>query len=385
MLQTALSIVLLIGTGLFVRSLQRLSAIDLGMNPTALVTVFPSRPVTNRMVGAAESRDVPSIRDLETLVRSWPGVVATALATHPLFDATTAVSLSIPGNDALDAPGEVSPVIIGVSPEYFRVVGMRVLRGRTIAPSDEPGTQRVVVVNRAMAQRTWPERDPLGECLKIGGRDAPCSRVVGVVEDLRDDPSASAAPRRYYVPLTQAALAGPAQAVIVRMSSSAAATPTAARLRGITVNDLSPTVDIVERRVSGHLRSWRIGTALFGTFGALALVLAAVGLTSVLLYSVGERAREIGIRMAIGASRSMVVASVIRDGMTIVALGLAIGLAVALAAARAMSALVFDVSVFDLVVYVVSAVVLAGVAAIAALLPALRASRVDPVVALRAE
>jgi predicted permease len=383
--QTALSVVLLVGTGLFVRSLQRLSAIDLGMAPAALVTAYPSRPISQAPRTAANRRDVPSIRELETLVRSWPGVVATAQASHPLFDATMSLSLSIPGNDALDAPGEISPVIIGVTPEYFRVVGMRVLRGRAIAPSDAPGTERVVVVNRVMAQRTWPERDALGECLKIGGRDAPCSRVVGIVEDLRDDPSAPDAPRRYYVPLNQAALAGPAQALIIRTASGAAATAVATRLRGVSVNDLAPTVDVIERRVSGHLRSWRIGTALFGSFGVLALLLAAVGLTSVLLYSVGERAREIGIRMAVGASRAVVVASVFRDGMTIVGVGLAIGVVVAVVAARAMSALVFDVSVFDGFVYAASALVLTVVAAIGASLPALRASRVDPVVALRVE
>ena len=147
----------------------------------------------------------------------------------------------------------------------------------------------------------------------------------------------------------------------------------------------SPTVDVIERRVDAHLRLWRIGTALFGSFGLLALLLAAVGLTSVLLYSVSERVREIGVRMAIGASRSAVVSSVFRDGMTIVAIGLAIGLGVALVTARAMSALVFDISVFDALVYAGSATVLITVAAMGAVLPAIRASRVDPVVALRAE
>jgi ABC-type antimicrobial peptide transport system permease subunit len=187
------------------------------------------------------------------------------------------------------------------------------------------------------------------------------------------------------VPLDQTALAGPAQALVIRASTPSAATTTAARLRGVTIANASLMIDVVEQRVDAHLRLWRIGTALFGSFGGLALLLAAVGLTSVLLYSVGERVREIGIRMAVGASRSMVVASVFRDGMAIVAAGLAVGLGVALLAARAMSALVFDISVFDALVYVGSAIVLILVAAVGAALPALRASRVDPVVALRVE
>jgi predicted permease len=382
--QTSLSIVLLVGTGLFVRSLQRLSEVDLGMKPAALVTVHLDRFGGRRPVGPVE-RDLPSITDLEPLVRSWPSVVATSKTTHPLFGSTTALGLSIPGNDDLDAPGESSPSIVGVEPEYFGVVGMRVRRGRAFTASDGPGAPRVVVVNNVMAARTWPGRDPLGECLKIGGRNAPCSRVVGVVEDLREDPSSSDAPRRYYVAQAQAPLAGPVQAVVVRTSSQSAAEAVAATLRGVTVAGRAPTIDVVEHRVDAHLRLWRIGTALFGSFGLLALLLAAVGLTSVLLYSVGERVREIGVRMAVGASRGTVVVSVFRDGMSIVAIGLAIGLGVALLAARAMAAVVFDISVFDAFVYVGSAVVLVIVAAIGAALPAMRASRVDPVVALRVE
>jgi predicted permease len=388
--QAALSIILLIGAGLFIRSLQRLGAVDLGLDPSGLVaaSIYPDdraslRPGSGLRTGTAS--DIPSIQDLERLARTWPGITATTLTTLPPFDATRGVGIVVPGVDDIDAPGETSAIITGVTPEYFTVMRLRLLRGRLIGATDSPDAPRVVVVNRTMAQRLWPSADPLGQCIKIGGENAPCSHVIGVVEDMRDNPAAPTAPRRYYVSLAQATIAGVQRTLILRASQQRDASAAAARLLRLTVAGTRPVVDLVQPRIDANLREWRTGTALFGLLGILAVALAGVGLASVLMYSVNERLHEIGVRMALGASGGLVVRSVLGAGLALVGVGLAIGVGVALLAARTMSAVVFDVSVFDGRVYLLSTLALLAVAVAAALLPSARAARVDPVIALRSE
>jgi hypothetical protein len=272
-----------------------------------------------------------------------------------------------------------------VTAEYFATMGTRLLRGRVFTEQDRAGSERVAIVNNTMARTYWPGRDPLGECLLI--QDLPCARIVGVVADarryrLREDPH-----MHYYVPRGQETSIG-GTTLLVRPVTGEAEALTEPVRRALL--ELDPGLGYVQAQsvqeiIDPQVRPWKLGVSVFGLAGVLALVVAAVGLYSVLSYLVEQRTQELGVRIALGARAGSIVRLVLRDSLAMTLLGIAAGAALALVAGRFLQALLFETSARDPVVLVTVAASLILVAVLASVLPALRANGVDPMEALRAE
>jgi predicted permease len=380
--QAALSVVLLAGAGLFVRSLLRVGAIDYGYDPERLLTVTVTLPDG----GGPDVMPAAYDRMLER-ARRVPGVERAALSTTSPFWSMLAGELAIPGFDSLATLRDEFPLFNAVGPDYFATMGTRIVRGRALGAGDVLGAPRVVVVNEAMARRIWKGADPIGRCVKVDAVTAPCSEVVGVARtmlqsDLREKPVLE-----YFVPIAQkqkdvrmrtlfVRAAGPPQALVPTLRRELRAVVPEARYV-----DAAP----FEERVDPQVRPWRLGATMFGLFGALALLIASVGLYSVLAYTVAQRLHEMGLRMALGARTRDVLALVLRQGLGVAAVGIALGAAAALAAGHWVAPLLFDVSPHDPVVFGGVTVVLLAAAAAAALVPARRATRANPSDALRSE
>jgi ABC-type antimicrobial peptide transport system permease subunit len=262
-------------------------------------------------------------------------------------------------------------------------MGTRVLRGRPITDADRPGSEPVVVVSQSAARRIWPGADPMGRCIKQRG-ELPCMTVVGIAQDIRasfgDDPAL-----QLYVPIAQQPQ--PEMRLFVRTTGDAANYTEQVRraLQQIMPGTAYVNAQALEDVVAEEFRSWRLGATMFTIFGVLALVVAAVGLYSVVAYDVSQRTQELGVRVALGASASAVIRLVLAEGVRVVALGLVLGAIIALAFANRVTPLLYHLSGKDPLTYAAVVAVLLGVAVVASLAPAVRASRVDPNVALRAE
>jgi predicted permease len=380
--QAALSVVLLVGAGLFVRSLRRVGALDFGYEPSRLVSVDVSFPQGT----PTETQHAAYDRMLER-ARHVPGVERAALTTTSPFWSIVAGDLRIPGFDSLRTLGAEFPVYNAVGPDYFATMGLPVVRGRPITASDVDGAPRVAVVNEAMARRVWRGADPIGRCIKIGSDTAPCSEVVGVARNVINNELRERPQMQYYFAIAQKQTTNTQRGLALRTAGDPRAMVTTLRreLRAAAPDaryvDVSPLAD----RIDPLVRPWRLGATMFGAFGALALLIAAVGLYSVTAYAVAQRLHEMGLRMALGARARDVVGLVLRQGLGVAAAGLLLGSAVALVAGRWLGPLLFDVSARDPLVFIGVAAVLGAVALAATLVPARRATRVDPSEALRAE
>ena len=388
-LQGALSVVLLVGAGLFVRSLRNVQSIRLGydVDPVMLVNVN-MRGVTIDSMAQIELRE-----RLLRAARTVPGVEHATRQTAVPFWSTWSMSLFVEGIDTVSRLGQFD--LNMVSQDYFATMGTRLLRGRGVSDLDTWDAPRSVVVSDAMGKVLWPGKDPIGQCIKInifgGGRDAPdpsklsCTTVVGIAENIKEQSLAADSGYYYYVPIAQARphMGG----LLVRTRGDAAKVKEAVRralqreMPGTSYVTITPFSEVI----GSQKRSWNLGATMFVAFGALALVLAAIGLYSVIAYSVTQRTHELGVRRALGAQTADVARLVVADGLRVVAIGVAIGVAVSLGGARWIKPLLFDVSPTDPAVYVFVAVILIAVAMAASWHPAMRASRVDPNVALRTE
>ena len=388
-LQGALSVVLLVGAGLFVRSLSNVQNVRLGydVDPIMLVNVA-MRGEKLDSLQAFELRQ----RLLRTAL-TIPGVEAATRQTAVPFWSTWSMSLYVEGIDTVSRLGQFD-LNMGTS-GYFATMGTRLLRGRGISDQDTRDAPKVVVVSDAMGKVLWPGRDPIGQCLKInligGGRDTfdpntiQCTTVVGVAENIKEQSLSADSGYYYYLPIAQAR---PAHGgLLVRMRGDAAEIKEAVRrtlqreMPGASYVTVTPFSEIIGSRK----RSWRLGATMFVAFGVLAIVLAAIGLYSVIAYNVTQRTHELGVRRALGAQTADVARLVVTDGLGVVAVGVVIGTAVALASGRWVQPLLFDVSPKDPMVFVFVATLLVLVAVAASWVPAVRASRVDPNVALRTE
>jgi len=282
----------------------------------------------------------------------------------------------------------MGPYFYGVSPGYFRTVGLGVVEGRAFHEGDGATSERVAVVSRTMAEALWPGESALGRCLLVGSATEECSGVVGVVEDAtRQGLGDREAPfMAYYVAVSQDE-ARALQALYVRSSGDPAdvMAPVAALLRGFSPHVRYATTQTIRDFLDPQARSWRLGATLFSVFGLLALAVAAVGLYSVLAFDVAQRTRELGIRAALGAEKGRLLADVVLRGARLAAVGVVLGLAAAWLAAPRVADLLYDVSPREPLVLAAVAGLLMVVGVAASLAPALRATRVDPVVALRSE
>ncbi len=378
--QVALSLVLLAGAGLFMKSLSNTLAIDPGFE-------IPNGVLMPMNLGygqydEAEGRDLHQ-RMLDQ-VRSMPGVESAALtAFAPLGITHGHHDVYIDGYEA--APDELMLVKRNmVSPAYFETMGIRVLRGRAIDERDTEDADPVAMVNETMAQRFWPDQDPLGRTVQA---DLGITySVVGIVEDGKYG-SLQETPESYLLlPLTQSEYVE-RMSLVVRTPGDASALT---RRLSSLVREIAPGLPPSTALTSRQYLEYTVGNAkvpaiLVGAFGVLALVLATVGLYGVMWYSVTQRTREFGVRLALGASEKEVVKLVMGKGLMTTLVGVVIGFILALAATRLLSGLLYGVGAFDPLVFFLVPAVLLGVGQLASYLPALHASRADPVVVLRAE
>ncbi|AHG93090.1 permease (plasmid) [Gemmatirosa kalamazoonensis] len=382
--QAALSVVLLVGAGLFVRSLDRIGALDFGYDTERLLLVDPSFPEDLPMTARLAAYD----RLLERL-RHTPGVERAALATTSPFWSAAAGDLAIPGFDSLAALRDQFPHWNAVSDDYFETMGTHIVRGRALAATDVRGAPRVALVNEAMARRIWKGADPIGRCLKIGGDTVPCSEIVGVVRNTIEMQLRETPVLQYFYPLAQGSSGNSMRALVARTAPGVRPASLVSTLRR-ALRPVAPEARYVEvlpftDRVDPQVRPWRLGATMFTAFGALALLIAAVGLYSVMAYGVAQRLHEMGLRMALGARAADVVRLLLRQAMGVVGLGLVAGGVAALAAGHWVAPLLFDVSPRDPLVFGAVAAVLAGTALAATAVPARRATRANPSDALRSE
>jgi len=381
--QVALTMILLTGAGLFLRSLAEVRALRLGFDPdrviVASVDLGRIRPTRD-----AIQQEYEQMRQQAARV---PGVELTALSIGLPFRMNIGVGLTAPGVDTI--PEMNGPSLAGVTPDYLPALGTRVLRGRGFTAADAGGAPRVLVISQSVARAVWPGLDPLGRCLQLGGSNSPCREVVGVVEDGRQDRITEPA-AQLFVPLAQAddsALMLPVSSLVIRTTGPAAAGVGAVR-RAVqaTAPDLPyVNLDPMSRFFADQVRPWQLGAQLFGLFGALALGLGAVGIYGVLSYLVSRRSHEMGIRLALGGRTGQVLGLVVGEGVGLALLGIGLGTAAALAAGRGLASLVYGVSPYDPVTLLGVGAILLSVATGASLLPGWRATRIDPMVALREE
>jgi predicted permease len=384
LVQAAFTVILLVGAGVFVRSLHNARAMDVGfdIDRTILVDVHFDK-------ASVAAGDVDATYEaFAERVRRVPGVAGASVTSTAPYWTVTFERLWIPGHDSL--PRDLrSPSINRVSPDYIRTMGMRLTVGRPFSAGDRDGAPLVAIVNSTMAKRAWPTESPLGKCLKIAADTAPCTTVVGVVADvgfmnLRDAP-----PPQYYVPIAQFGETGGGPRYLVIRTADGAGDPrgiaASARnaLRGARAGMQSLSVRPFLDLLDPEIRPFRLGATMFGVFGVLALVLAGVGLYAVISFGVTLRTRELGVRAALGARVGDVVRLVLTDGLRVTALGVVVGLLLSLALGRVVDALLFGASPRDPFVFAIVAVTLLTVGVAASLVPAYRAARVDPLVALR--
>jgi predicted permease len=384
--QMALTLALLTGAGLFISSLRHARGIALGFDADRLIAAS----VNFTPLGYSR-RDIDAIYDgMREGTRAVPGVTGVSLAAGSVFGSSVGVQVRTPDRDTMPTLPTGSPIVTAVTPDYFTTLGIRVLRGRGFTADDITGAQRVAVVNSTMAGLYWPNQNPLGKCLDLMVRFR-CTEVVGVAADGHIFTLLEPPHLQFYIPLAQrdssANLSWPVAALFVRTRETAAHVEGAV-LRAVQSSSPQlpyPDINLVSSRFDLGLRSWRLGSILLGVFGGLGLLLAAIGVFGALSYMVSQRTQELGIRVALGAARRDLLALVVGQGLRVAGIGIVFGVAGALMAGRGLASQLYGVSPNDPVVLTIVIVVLLLVAAFASYLPALRATRVDPMVALRAE
>lgn len=383
--QFAGSLVLLIVAGLFVRTLTQLERSNLGFDPNNVLNVT----MDPHGIGYDEARTQQFFRDLQLRVEALPGVQSVAQ--------TLSVPMGVPMDGRFvyvegkpRAPGEQAPLVTcnRVGPTYFGTMRVPLLRGRGFFEADDEKTPPVAVVNENMAERFWPNENAIGKRFSVSGTAGPWVEVVGVAANGKYFVLALAKPTPYfYLPLAQNFAA---QRTLQIRSAVAPETLVAAVENEI--HSLAPGLPVFDVRTmkdtlggtSGFF-VFRLGAALAGAMGVLGLVLAVVGVYGLVSYSAAQRTHEIGIRMAMGAERTDILKLILRDGMVLVVVGVVVGLGAAWALSRTMAQMFIGVSPTDPMTYVLVTVLLVGVALWACYLPARRAMRVDPMVALRYE
>jgi predicted permease len=374
--QVALSLVALVGAGLFLRSLDATRKTDPGFETRNLL----SATFDLGLQGYTPERGAIFLRQVRERVAGLPGVAAVSHASAGPLTGFVTRSVFVEGGNEND---RTLIQVNTVAPGYFDAMRIPIVKGRPITEDDRAGAPKVAVVNETMAKKFWPKGDALGKRFHFFGADEPWAEIVGVARNakytfLGEDPQP-------YIYEAQAQRYSGAQTLLVRTSGDPA--PLLARVDR-EMKALDPDVPLtglatVARTIDDGLWAPRAGASLLGLFGLLALVLAAVGIYSVTSYSVNQRRREIGIRMALGARRRDVLRMMLGRGMTVVAVGLGLGLAVSLALARLAVTLLVGVSPWDAASFAGAAVLLAAVAAAANFFPTRRAASIDPTVALR--
>ena len=387
MAEVALAIVLLAGAGLVMRSFAKLSEVDFGFRPDDVLTVqlAPSaRQLPFAQAGSFYER-------LLGEVSAIPGVLTAATTSClPVRSGGSCSASAVLGLDGRPAgPGEQTGVgVHTVSPHFLDAMGIALKRGRFFTDADAPGQPPVVVLNESAANQIWPGQDPIGRTLQVGVPlfdSTTFGTVVGVVADVRYGNPENPAGADVYLSSRQAP--SPGAVLLIHSRGDASALVPALRdiVKGMNANIPLFDVRTMEERLDGTLARARFSSATLAMFAASALLLAAIGLYGVMAYAVVQRTREIGIRVALGADRRAVLGGVVRQAMTLVGIGIVVGIGASLALSRVLSELLYETSATDPVTFVAIPLVLAVVALVASIIPAWRATRIEPAVALRYE
>jgi putative ABC transport system permease protein len=377
--EIALSLVLLVAAGLTVRSFIQLQRVPPGFNPDGVLTVSVSPSPTR--YGTQALRAEFWERTLRALSET-PGVrLAGATSRLPLLHGNSTRGLAIPG---VAADAQPSADYRTATPEYFAVMGIPLLRGRAFTDADREDRPPVAIISNLAAQRFWPGRNPIGERFQIRV-PGPEYTVIGITGDVHSASLEEAPQPTVYVPYRQDAF--PFMTFVMKSPVSTAAITDAIRAAVWRVDKEQPVGPVLtmDEQLSNSLARRRYSVTLLSAFGTTAVLLAAVGLYGVLAFVVSQRRREIGVRIALGATARDVVADVLGQGLRLAALGMAVGLVLALTVTRLMSSLLFGIGATDVATFAGAALLLTVIAIAASLVPALRASRVDPLVALRDE
>ena len=381
--EVALSVVLLVGSGLLLASFLRLQRTAPGFEPNGAATAFVGLPLARYPTPDQQARFFDQV--IERL-RAQPGVTDAAAAIGiPLGGFNPRTPYAVGGRPVPPLPQRQIANLGIVSDDYFRMMGIPLAAGRAFDSRDRSSSPTVCIINESFAKHLFPGESPLGKVM-LRGRDAQIhAEVVGIIHDVKTNGLNTPVPDEIYQPMRQ--FGAPGMGVLARTSGDAERLQTAIRTAVAAVDPSQPIsfFATLETNVANSLGVQRIVASLTAVFAGIALVLSAVGLYSVVAYAVSQRAAEIGIRMALGAQRGQVIGLVMRGGLQLVGAGLALGLAAAAGAARLIHTLLYDVRPLDPAIYAGVAALFAIVAAVACLIPSLRAARIDPLLALRTE
>jgi putative ABC transport system permease protein len=393
-IQVSLAVVLVVGSGLLLKSFKKLMLVDPGFSTAGVVTLEFA------LDGAyyESAADIARFHyDLNQRVKALPGVTAVgSIRSLPLWRVPGWETMRLSGIDVVDDDGPLGNAQYQISsPGYFEAMGIPLQRGRLFGPGDVAGAQPVAIINESMADAFWPDGTAIGNTIKLGGwPDSPNPEmtIVGIVGDVLQQGMDGERVPQVFAPRQQAGanyggLATRFATLVVRSQTEPPATMRAVRR---VLRELDPNLPVANMRsmeeiVARSVSDRRFLSLLVGLFSNLALLLGAVGIYGVMAYSVARRTREIGLRIALGATRGSVVGSVLRTALSLTGIGIVIGVGVALGSTRVVSGLVFDVSVRDPVVFVAGPLLLVVVASLAAYLPARRAAGVQPMEAIRVE
>jgi predicted permease len=389
--QVAISLVLLIGAGLFIQSLENLRRVDVGFNPENLM-LFRVNPSLNRY---DQPRTLALFRDMLERLPTVPGVRGVAFSNPGLLSgAMSGTGIFVQGRAYTAGERQRDNGInrLVISPNFFEVMGIPLMSGRVFASQDTPTSPKVVIINEAAARKYFSNQNPLGQRFGTSLETPGEMEIVGVLRDAKYSSVREPVPPTMYVPYTQTRMSG---VVFEVRTAAASATSVTSGIReavrqldsNLPVTDVSTQIEQVELR----FRQEKLFAQAYSLFGGLALLIASVGLFGLMSYNVSRRTNEIGIRMALGAQRGDVLSLVMRESMILVGIGLVIGLGIALAAGQYLAArqyletLLYGLSPTNVVAIVFAILLMTVVSAVAGYLPARRASRVDPMVALHYE
>ncbi|HSF24694.1 MAG TPA: ABC transporter permease, partial [Blastocatellia bacterium] len=376
--EIAMALVLLIGAGLMIRSFGQLQALAIGFQPDHVMTLKVHLPKYE------QKAEVAFDEQLIERVRGLSGVEAVSVASStPLSNNSAATIMKIKGDE-----GE--PKFVGlhsVAPDYFKTLRIPFMRGRAFTNQDRAGAKLVAIVNESAAQEYWPGEDPIGKEIWLGaGWEAnQFGEIIGIVGDVKYGKIEEASRPEVYLPYTQPT--EPASFVLVRTANDPLQIVAAVRGEILGIDKSVPVFDVktMEERSAAATSRTRFSALLLGIFASVALLLSAIGIYAVMSYAVSGRTREIGIRIALGATSADVLGLVIREAAALTLAGVAFGLGGALAATRVLGSQLYGVGTTDAATFAVVSLLLAGVAMLASYIPARRAARVDPMVALRDE
>lgn len=403
-LQVALSMVLVIGAGLFVQSLRRVQSQDLGFSTSHLLHVRLD------FRGATRGTERDRVHEEATRrIASIPGVTGVTAVQGMPFSSHNIPPMSVPGY-AMPSPAvQQLPIMYAATPTYLEMMGVRLIAGRLLTSRDTTGTPLVILVNETMARTMWPGQSALGKCVKAGNAGfselgdpmaaaafLPCREVVGIVRDSRArslrTEGGEARLMQYYVPIGQTPAAPfpdvpNIHGILVRTAGDPErmVAPVQRMIQSTSRLPVYARVSPYQALIDPQLRSWRLGATLFSAFGLIALGIATVGLFAVVSYLVSQRTQEIGVRLALGGSGGRVARLVVRDAVRMASIGGVVGLAIALAGGSVVQSMLFATSAREPAVMVTAGLVMLAVTVAAAAIPAWRAGRVSPMTVLRGD